>query len=194
MALHEDQYIITPAQDELGRKELVGLIVNAIKTKVQKPHEPLTFGIYGAWGEGKTTTMRMVMHDLKASSVSCLWFNPWSFSGKKRMVDEFFGVLASISFLESDFSKIIPSYREAYLQSSLIQSNPVLTNYHASLAKCFPFNVSDLEEMKIEISKRLESVEKHLVVFIDDVDRLDTEEVQTMFKMIRQVVDFHNII
>ena len=60
MALHEDQFIITPAQDELGRKELVGLIVNAIKSKVQKPHGPLTFGIYGAWGEGKTTTIRMV--------------------------------------------------------------------------------------------------------------------------------------
>lgn len=194
MALHEDQFIITPAQDELGRKELVGLIVNAIKSKVQKPHGPLTFGIYGAWGEGKTTTMRMVMHDLSEGGVSCLWFNPWSFSGKKRMVDEFFGVLASFTFPESDFSKIIPSYRETYLQVSGIQLNPVLTNYQTSLAKCLPFDANDLDMMKKKISKRLENVEKHLVVFIDDVDRLDTDEVQAMFKMIRQVVDFNNII
>lgn len=194
MELREDQYIMAPTQDELGRKSLVGLIVNAIKAKVQKPHSPLIIGIYGAWGEGKTTTMRMVMHDLELSSVSCLWFNPWTFSGEKRMVNEFFGALASVSFPNSDFAEILTSYREAYLHSDGMGNNPVLTDYQASMAKCFPFDINDLECVKREISRRLEKIDRHLVVFIDDVDRLDAEEVQTIFKMIRQVVDFNNII
>lgn len=194
MELHEDQYIITPTQDELGRKSLVGLIVNAIIAKVMKPHGPLTIGIYGAWGEGKTSTMRMVMHDLELSSVSCLWFNPWTFSGEKRIVNEFIEALASISFPNTDFAEILYSYREAYLHIDGMESNPVLTEYQASMAKCFPFDVNDLDSIKQVISERLEKIDKHLVVFIDDVDRLDAEDVQTFFKMIRQVVDFNNII
>lgn len=194
MTLQEDQIIDNPAQDELGRKELHCLIVNAIKTKVQKPHGSLTFGIYGAWGAGKSTLMRMIMHDLVASGISCLWFNPWGFSGKDRMINEFLGKLASVTFTESDFADMIKLYRETYLQASRIQSNPVLTNYHTSIAKCLTFNANDLSEIKDVISQKLEEVKGHLVVFIDDVDRLETDEVQTMFKVIRQVVDFRNII
>lgn len=194
MTLHEDQYIITPAQDQLGRGTLVDLIVKAIKTKVQNSHGAITIGIYGSWGEGKTTTMRMVEHDLRLSGISCLWFDPWSYSGDKRLVDEFFGKLASFSYPESNIGKIIPSYREAYLQYEGQQSNPVLTAYQTSLAKSYPFNVNDIEDIKKSISDKLDKDKQHVVVFIDDVDRLDTGEVQVLFKMIRQVVDFKNIV
>ncbi len=194
MPLHEDQYIITPAQDELGRRTLVNLIVNAIKAKVQEPHGTLTFGIYGAWGEGKTTTMRMVEYELRLNRVSCLWFNPWSFSDEKRMVREFFGTLASFTHPDARFWEIIPSYRDAYLHSEDISSDAVLTSYHTTLAKCLPFDGRNLDAIKKEISNRLEKENQHIVVFIDDADRLETEEVQTMFKMIRQVLDFKNVI
>lgn len=170
------------------------LIVKAIKVKVQNTHGVITIGIYGAWGEGKTTTMRMVENDLKLSGVSCLWFNPWLYSGDNRMVDEFFGKLASFSYPDSSFGKIIPPYREAYLRFDGQQSNPVLTAYQAGLSKSFPFNVNDIEDIKKSISEKLEKDNQHLVVFIDDVDRLDTDEVQVLFKMIRQVVDFKNIV
>ena len=194
MHLREEQYILTPAQDVLGRKTLVTHIVNAIKAKVQKTHGPLILGIYGSWGEGKTATMRMVKHDLELNSVSCLWFNPWTFSGERRMVTEFLGTLASVSFPNSGFAEILTLYTEAYLRNDVIETNPVLADYKASLAKGFQFDINDLDCIKKEISTQLEKIDKHLVVFIDDVDRLDAEEVQTIFKMIRQVVDFKNII
>ena len=53
MSIHEEKILISPAQDELGRSTLVGLISKAIKAKVKTPHGPLTFGIYGMWGGRK---------------------------------------------------------------------------------------------------------------------------------------------
>lgn len=194
MSLYEDKIIIAPAQDELGRDKLVKLIANAIKAKVQTSHGTLTFGVYGAWGEGKTTTMRMVESVLKQNSIKCLWFNPWSFSGENRLVSEFFCTLASAAYPDSQFDRIIPAYRDIYLQSEGQQPNPIISSYQASLAKCLPFEVNDIEQLKKEISNRLETDNQHFVVFIDDVDRLDTAEVQIMFKMIKQVVDFKNVI
>ena len=73
------------------------------------------------------------MHDLELSSVSCLWFNPWTFSGEKRIVNEFIEALASISFPNTDFAEILYSYREAYLHIDGMESNPVLTDYQASM-------------------------------------------------------------
>ena len=194
MALYEDKIVFSPAQDELGRQRIVDLIVNAIKAKVQESHKALTFGIYGAWGEGKTSTMRMVEHQLKLNGVSCQWFNPWSFSGERRMVSELFGSLASLAFSDSSIGRLLPSYRDAFIPLEGPLANPALAEYQASLAKCLPFDGNDLQRIKETISQRLDQENHHLVVFIDDVDRLDTCEVQVIFKMIRQVVDFSNVI
>ena len=194
MHLREEQHIITTAQDVLGRKTLVSHIVNAINAKIQYPHGPLILGIYGAWGEGKTATMRMVKSDLELNGVPCLWFNPWTFSGERRVVTEFLGTLASASFNDSCFAKILKLYKDVYQRNNVIESNPILTDYNASLAKCFRFDINDLDSIKKEISTKLGEMDKHLVVFVDDVDRLDAEEVQTFFKVLRQVVDFNNII
>lgn len=194
MSLYEDKVVMTPAQDELGRDRLVTLIANAIMAKVQSNHGPLTFGIYGAWGEGKTTTLRMVEYVLKEHNVKCLWFNPWSFSGEKRLVSEFFCALTAAAYPDSHFESIIPAYRDLFLQTEGQQLTPIISDYQANLSRCLPFDVSNIEKMKNEISGQLERDGHHIVIFIDDIDRLDTTEVQVMFKMIRQVVDFKNVI
>jgi len=59
-------------------KALCG-IVNDPKT-----NSPLTVGIFGGWGTGKTSLMMMVMEDLAKSESSdrknyCLWFNAWKY-------------------------------------------------------------------------------------------------------------------
>lgn len=185
---------MNPSQDELGRGKLVTMVSNAIKAKVQTNHDTLTFGIYGAWGEGKTSTMRMIDYVLNKNNITCLWFDPWNFVDEGRMVNEFFSVLSSAAYLDSNLERIIPCYRDLYLHNSGTQSNSVISSYQASLAKCLPFDVSDIKKMKDSISGQLVKDEQHFVIFIDDVDRLNTTEVNVLFKMIRQVLDFSNII
>ncbi|MCP4354831.1 MAG: hypothetical protein GY793_04215 [Proteobacteria bacterium] len=51
-----------------------------------------------------------------------------------------------------------------------------------------------LEDVKIRISQSLEKLDKKLVVIIDDIDRLSKEEIQEVFKSVKQVLDFPNII
>lgn len=45
---------------------------------------PLTIGVFGDWGGGKSSVMRMLQHDLDGddySDVGCLYFNGWVFEG-----------------------------------------------------------------------------------------------------------------
>src|SRR2546426_12411317 len=43
---------------------------------------PLTIGIHGDWGAGKSCVLKMIESDLaKDKHVAVLWFNGWTFEG-----------------------------------------------------------------------------------------------------------------
>jgi predicted KAP-like P-loop ATPase len=48
----------------------------------QSPELPLTIGIHGDWGAGKSSILKMVSGALsKEDGVLCIWFNGWTFEG-----------------------------------------------------------------------------------------------------------------
>lgn len=51
-----------------------------LKEIVLNADTPLTLGIYGTWGTGKTSLMRMLMEDIaRHPSMRTVWFNAWKF-------------------------------------------------------------------------------------------------------------------
>jgi hypothetical protein len=50
-----------------------------------------------------------------------------------------------------------------------------------------------LEEQKEEVNQVLRELTKPLIIFIDDVDRLDKDEIKLLFKIVKQTADFDNI-
>lgn len=53
---------------------------------------PLTFGIFGEWGSGKTSLMRMIEKELREKYLGIalpVWFNPWRFEKEKHLIIPF---------------------------------------------------------------------------------------------------------
>jgi hypothetical protein len=46
---------------------------------------PLTIGIFGRWGTGKTTLMRMLENTLKSEGVVSVWFNAWQYGKEEEL-------------------------------------------------------------------------------------------------------------
>lgn len=189
----EDKIIYAPEDDELKRANLVRIMADSILSRCSSSHGPVTFGVLGAWGEGKTSFMRMVQTSL-GESVKTVWFDPWDVSDEGRIVIDFFSLLASQVY-NSPVGLALKSYGRAFLaQGDMHLQSPMLSDSVERLARCIPFRPQDFAAAKKEISKRLKDLGKHLVVFIDDIDRLVENEVLAVFRLVRQIADFDNVI
>ena len=53
--------------------------------------------------------------------------------------------------------------------------------------------VKDIEKLKNEISATLRGQPKRILVMIDDIDRLTSEEIRQVFRAVKSVGDFPNV-
>ena len=193
--IKEDIAIEDLAQDELGRENLVELIANAIKEKISRPHPALTIGVYGAWGEGKTSLMKMVKSELSRCKINTEWYNPWCIGNEGSILPGFFAMLSSVAYEDVDIAKTIELYSRGFLATmDNSTQNPDAALYLARMTQCLPASGNDIKALKETISKTLIEKEKHPIIFIDDADRLSSKEIRVLLKVIRQIADFDNTI
>lgn len=141
-------------------------------------------GVTGEWGSGKTSFMHLIKRNLKHQII--FDFNPWSSQNPAGITLDFFNTLSRhLSPLHSSVSKELLEYG-----NSLIAG---FNNDFISSFKVFNKQTSISERYEL-INGILKKVGKQVVVFIDDVDRLDEVEVQEVVKLIRNTANFYNVV
>src|SRR5438552_2584231 len=71
-------------QDFLGYSSYVSVLA---ETCTMKDLAPLTLGIFGPWGSGKTSLMRMLQAKVDSTPevrTKTLWFNAWRYEGREE--------------------------------------------------------------------------------------------------------------
>ncbi|HBP90326.1 MAG TPA: P-loop NTPase fold protein [Nitrospirales bacterium] len=109
-----DEPITTEEEDLLNRKQFVEDLCNQI---VNYPlPESFVFGLYGRWGEGKTSTLNLVRNKLnQREDVLVLDFDPWVFSSTEALIENFYdGIHKCLNqrFLLPNLRKLIIRYRK----------------------------------------------------------------------------------
>ena len=83
-----DNALKSPEQDKFGRADFSYRISEIIKKRKEADH--LTIGIYGKWGEGKTSVVNFINHYLeKDKDIICLHFNPWRYRNEDELLNSF---------------------------------------------------------------------------------------------------------
>lgn len=202
--IHTDSPINDLREDKFGRASLVELLAKSIQTKCESEHDSLCIGIYGKWGEGKTSFVNMLKQKIKLDnptlSKAIVDFNPWIINEEKGLIKDFFKTIAGNA--EGKLKEFIAKYGGIIAYSAQIVGNVVAPGLGASFKKhvkelnkyILKASETSIEQQKEDISKELVGSKKHLIVFIDDIDRLDCDEIHAVFRLVRQVADFKNTI
>lgn len=56
----QDSPLTQICDDKLGREPIVELIVDSNNHMISSDHECIVYGVYGKWGEGKTSLMNFI--------------------------------------------------------------------------------------------------------------------------------------
>jgi hypothetical protein len=163
-----------------------------IASIVAKPSidKSLIIGLYGRWGEGKTTVMNFIQKELPKETI-IVNFNPWLFSDEQHLLKSFFTSIsdslgASDKTKKEKIGELLSDYGGAI--GSVTQFVGFNTDGLEKLGN--KLKSTSTENLKKRIDELIIQSGKSIVVFVDDIDRLDITEVQYVFKLVKLVGDF----
>lgn len=197
-----DNPISSSHEDVLGRAEVASDFAGAIRGL--DASRGVVVGVLGAWGHGKSSFVNLMKEQFAvAPEVTVVEFNPWLFSGSQRLTDAFFTEVAAELRIkdESKFAGIARGLDEYGDVLSPIAMIPWFGAWWDRAFKAGKVAISwwanrkkGSRTFRIQVSEALLRLDQPIIVVIDDIDRLATDEIRDIFKLVRLTASFPNVI
>lgn len=139
---------------------------------------------YGNWGSGKTVFLRYVETKLREKNQEVIWFNPWKCQSIQQINIDFFNLLTGVlKQYDSSLAKPILKY------SDLLDSveAPKIVEYIINL---FSSQEDSMSELKDHIIESLSEIKVPIYILIDDLDRMDADEILAVIGLLRNTANF----
>lgn len=183
-----DKPLNDSGKDYFQRKKFAQRIAEIVATP--KNDKSIVIGLYGKWGEGKTSVMNFIEATLPDDTVR-IKFNPWLFSDQNQLLKSLLNEISislgkSLKKNRERLGEHIGDYADA------ISSITEFVGYKFEGAKNIGEKLAktSIEELKKRVDDAIIESKKNIVIFIDDIDRLDKNEIQQIFKLVKLVGDF----
>lgn len=191
----------------LGYDRVVEELYNILTNQESK--KSLTIGLVGPWGNGKSTIIQMLLDkflpdpDLsytkrfnkifnrdELDDYLIIHFLPYLNHQEEDLISEFFrGLSSQLRPYNGKLSNLVLEYSKRLVN---LYRNKVDFNFFDK--HITSFEKSSAKEMYDDINNRLEETQKRIIVFVDDLDRLNAKEILQVLKLIRNSADFSNVI
>lgn len=170
--------------------------------KSSEPH--FTIGIFGGWGTGKTTLMKMMKKQLDDEGEITVWFNPWQYEKEEHLIVPLLQTIElelkdrkvaksetiqklgkTILALMSGFSAQIPvvgvdiSAKDAIETYQKLFESKNLSSIYFDLNQQLSGIINELKTKKKE----------RIVIFIDDLDRCLPDKALQVLESIKTFLD-----
>jgi hypothetical protein len=174
-----DDPIQTWTQDALGRAALIDIL--SVKIMIGKAP---VIALSGPFGVGKTSVLNLLREHLGDKTIT-VSFNTWLPGSQDALTSYLLGDIAN----ECKKQYLVPGLRQsaARLAIALGQKVPLLSEY----LKLRPPNTQkdSIENLKSALVR----LPKRVVVLLDEIDRMEKEEMMTLLKVIRGIATLPNL-
>ncbi|MET0557510.1 MAG: P-loop NTPase fold protein [Solirubrobacterales bacterium] len=199
MSLAGDNPIKHANEDALGRAAMASAFARQVLSLDSS--EGTVVGVLGAWGSGKTSFLNLARDDFAAANADVLDFNPWMFSGAEQLVESFFNEVGSQLRMRPDLAQIgldLAEYGEAFAGLGWVPMAGVWIERFRSgskaLSKLLHRRREGVGGRREKLQSALANLEHPIIVVLDDIDRLSTNEIRDIFKLVRLTASFPNVV
>lgn len=184
---NNDEPITNPQDDRLDFRSKVQNVVDILNTSNIAVNKSYSIGVVGEWGKGKTSFMNLVKYELKKGENNKRWiivdFNPHRSATAGDIQRDFLNAFSyELGKYYSGFSHLF----SRYIRALSLDGSP---SYVKLFTNIFSSTRNELREKIRNVIKRNDY---NIVVFIDDFDRLNRDEIIEVFKLIDLNASFPN--
>ena len=185
----DDGPIASSGEDRFSRWPFAERIAQVIAKRTDPAS--IVVGIYGPWGDGKTSVLNMMAQALEGNdAVVSIKFNPWHFEDEKHLIRAFFDTVAeALKATLKTKGEAIGEFLSKYGGVLSLASSNVGT---AAKSVGQQLSTVHLDELKRRVSELLVESGKRVVILIDDIDRLDRTEIHAVLKLVKLSASFSN--
>jgi energy-coupling factor transporter ATP-binding protein EcfA2 len=195
--------------DTLGSSAIADLLSKV----VVETSPPFAMGLFGEWGSGKTTLMRMMDERIRSTNRKTVWFNAWKYDGKEVIWN---ALIQAVFYAMRNDPEIADKTEKDDFRKRVGQAAISLAKYAAKVGTRFvpgglikeedvdtivdafhaPAATSDHYEFINKFEKTFDDLVKEyvgdngtLTVFIDDLDRCLPENAISVLEALKLYLD-----
>lgn len=198
-----DGPLTTRDEDRLNRAAFADRIATILAA--QPEGSGVVVGVYGPWGNGKTTVLNLLRVNLAGDDTVVVQdFNPWRVADADSLFRGFFSTLGEA------IGASLPTWLERARAKAgrwagclrwitwpiglVFKPAETADNLLARFGKIAQKgDAARLEQLRNRVVNLLGRSRKRVIILIDDIDRLDKEETHTLFRLIKACTDFPNV-
>lgn len=181
-----DSPVNNPEEDQFSRWPFAKRVADVIAQR--NDPSSIVIGLYGAWGEGKTSVLNFIDKSFEQNeNIVCLRFNPWRYGNEEQLLEGFF-----IDIADAIDTKIITKQDEIKVaaRKALPSITSLLGSKEAGVGIATFLKGPTLVDLKHRIEEALQQAKKRVVILVDDIDRLENDEIHAIFRLVKLTADF----
>ena len=193
--------------DKLGIKDYA----YALKTFIENTETPMTIGVQGEWGSGKTSLMNRLWMELKGddknTEIECIWINTWEHSLLKSpeetlisIVGDITNQISSLNPKNTNFTKLKDTGKKLFSgaakfaagMASGVAGKEVIEDILDSKAdnsiKQLKKTLENFinETIQDKDNSEIDKISK-LVFYIDDLDRIEPKDAVKILELLKNI-------
>lgn len=176
---------------------------DALSNFIQQANTPITIGVQGEWGSGKTSMLNQIWHQLDSQGYRQVWVNAWEhtlLSNPEQALVKILGEIIDELLLMVDKryvrTEALKKGLRAVMQGAVKigssyalgpEAKKAVENFFESDMNAIKKLRSELDSLVAEIRDSDELNTGKVVVYIDDLDRIDPPEAVRILELLKNV-------